>query len=466
VAVLSPIGFAISNLSMAGLAYLLQEWGLLTLTITCFSLPFFIATWFLPESARWLAASGRKEAADELIEKMAQVNRVELPKKFKLHVEKPARRYSPIDLFATPNLRKFTLITCGVWSLAMMAYYGKFVNTHYLPGSIYVHFGLNSLIDIPAMMVYGPIMSKSGRKVPLSVSLIVCGFSLIMCVVIPSDRSSVVLTSIHVVIYVIGKVAISGAFAILHLHTVEAYPTLLRTMGLAVATSAGRLAGTLGYAIDLLDVYSDIISHTVFALAAIAGGVLALMLPETKGWPLLDTVSDGEKCAHLQPTWEKWETWEKWQHARMTRQPSMSRQHSTNSGGSDKDSPENERLTESASAPSMTPRKASENLSDSEIEDAYAIDSDVENGAIMVRERLNTNEFGRQLSDASRFDRSKYSEGGTPIAPRKVQTDIDNNLTAVPSTSTAEDKFIRVPKTISFHHPLEEDDPARQMVRM
>ena len=60
------------------------------------------------------------------------------------------------------------------------------------------------------------------------------------------------MTGVHVGIYVIGKIAIDGAAAIIHLHTIEAYPTLLRVMGLALAACAGRIAGIVGYAIDLL----------------------------------------------------------------------------------------------------------------------------------------------------------------------------------------------------------------------
>ncbi len=73
-----------------------------------------------------------------------------------------------------------------------MAYYGKFVNTHYLPGSIYVHFALNSAIDFPAMIIFGPIMARHGRKMPLCVSLIICGVTLLLCIIIPTGESNVV----------------------------------------------------------------------------------------------------------------------------------------------------------------------------------------------------------------------------------------------------------------------------------
>ena len=81
---------------------------------------------FFPESPRWLIAHDRLDEAQTVIErfggkKAKPVNAEELGallekvRRHQLEREREAKKYTPIDLFRTPKLRKWTVIICYQW---------------------------------------------------------------------------------------------------------------------------------------------------------------------------------------------------------------------------------------------------------------------------------------------------------------------------------------------------------------
>ena len=84
-------------------------------------------------------------------------------------------------------------------------------------------------------------------------------------------------------------------FLIVYLYTAEIYPTQVRGMGLALTGTMARLGGFMAPYIAGLGVTNTSLPFLVFGISAIIGGLSSVMLPETRGAQLPETVEDVER---------------------------------------------------------------------------------------------------------------------------------------------------------------------------
>ena len=78
-----------------------------------FNLANFISR-FVPESVRWLLVKGKTEKAQAILEKVAKVNKKEMPVD-DLHVPVTAANKGVLELFKTWKMTKLSLIQIYAW---------------------------------------------------------------------------------------------------------------------------------------------------------------------------------------------------------------------------------------------------------------------------------------------------------------------------------------------------------------
>ncbi len=83
---------------------------------------------------------------------------------------------------------------------------------------------------------------------------------------------------------------VTCAFGTIYLYTSELYPTSLRTGGLGFSSTCGRVGAVLSPYVAMLSKVRHWLPLVVFGGAAILSGLLALLLPETLGRDLPETV--------------------------------------------------------------------------------------------------------------------------------------------------------------------------------
>lgn len=181
----------------------------------------------IPESARWLLSSGRKQEAKDVILKAASTNRVEVSEETLDRMLRGEGNQQPeteeglsiVDLFKYPNLaRKSLLLFFNWWEIIYhlnvihhnlsrliiirfannTTYYGLSWNTSHLGGNDYVNFAVAGLVEIPGTILVYFTLDRWGRRIVLCGSLILSGISLLLITIVPDGKWSSSLPIVHI----------------------------------------------------------------------------------------------------------------------------------------------------------------------------------------------------------------------------------------------------------------------------
>ena len=71
-----------------------------------------------------------------------------------------------------------------------MIYFGLSLNTSDLAGNNYINFGISGLLELPANLVGQLFLTKVGRRLTLSVSMIACGLVLFATLFVQEGKLS------------------------------------------------------------------------------------------------------------------------------------------------------------------------------------------------------------------------------------------------------------------------------------
>ncbi|XP_033021375.1 solute carrier family 22 member 13-like [Lacerta agilis] len=291
--IISHAAFSVGQMILAGLAYAFRDWRTLQLAGSAPVFALFFYLWVLPESARWLVTKGKTEEAKKLLQKASSVNKRTIPLKL-LDELKPEKTVSAgiWKLFRNPNLGKVTFIISTVWFVNSLAYYGLSLNVGGFGFDIYLTQAIFGAVEIPGRLSCIFLMQWLGRKKCQSSALLLGGAFCLLIAVIPKDLPIIV-----TVFAIMGKFIMSGSLSISYVYSAELFPTIVRQTGVGLCQTATRLAGIISPLIGLLDKYHPSIPVVIFGSAAVAGGFLACLLPETCGKELPDHMDD---IAHYQ----------------------------------------------------------------------------------------------------------------------------------------------------------------------
>ncbi|XP_070583907.1 solute carrier family 22 member 13 [Erythrolamprus reginae] len=281
--------FALGQMILAGLAFGLRDWRHLQIAGSAPVFVSFFYIWVLPESARWLVMKGKIEEAKRVIQKAATVNKRTIPQKL-LEGLKPEQKPNSsvvLDLVRNPHLAKVTLVISLIWFINSLAYYGLSLNVGSFGLDIYLTQVIFGMVEIPARILAVFLMQRFGRKTCQSLFLLLGGIFCLLILAVPKGLPVVITT-----LAVLGKFTMAGAFSTSYVYSAELFPTIIRQTGLGVCQMTARVAGIISPLVGLLGKYNTSLPVAVFGSAALLGGVVCLLLPETLGKELPDCVDD------------------------------------------------------------------------------------------------------------------------------------------------------------------------------
>ncbi|KAJ8384782.1 hypothetical protein AAFF_G00198680 [Aldrovandia affinis] len=298
VGVIDSLAWTFGSAMLAAIAYLVTDWRWLIVAVTA-PIALAMLTWrWIPESARWLIANGEVDKAHHYLQQCAKMNRREgFSAKIKpetlssvIVLEKGKKTYTYLDLVKTPKMRRMALLTGIIWFGIALTFYGISFNITGFGLNIYLTQFTYAMIEVPAKLSVYYLLDKIGRRSTEVGALLGAGVFLGINIFVPKDMQLC-----RTVIAILGKGCSSASFTTVFLYTSELYPTVVRQNGLGYNSFMARLGVSIAPLVILLDEVWKPLPQIIMCTVAIATGLVARLLPETRNKRLPETIEDIEQ---------------------------------------------------------------------------------------------------------------------------------------------------------------------------
>uniref|UniRef100_A0A8D0NN70 Major facilitator superfamily (MFS) profile domain-containing protein n=1 Tax=Sus scrofa TaxID=9823 RepID=A0A8D0NN70_PIG len=285
--VLLGYAFTLGQLILAGVAYLIRPWRWLQFAVSAPFLIFFLYSWWLPESSRWLLLHGKSQLALQNLRKVAAMNgRQEEGERLTEEVGGSSGRKGRS---VSPGMKLDRSAASPRFSNSL-AYYGLAMDLQKFGLSVYLVQVLFGMIDVPAMLVATTTMIHVGRRATVASFLILAGLMVIGNMFVPEDMQM-----LRTAQAALGKGCLASSFICVYLFTGELYPTEIRQMGMGFASVNARLGGLAAPLVTMLGEFSAVLPPMGFGATSILAGLAVCFLAETRNLPLLETIEAMER---------------------------------------------------------------------------------------------------------------------------------------------------------------------------
>lgn len=258
------------------------------------------------------------EQATSIIHKFERINKKTIdPEVFQNFMEtclrknetQMDRKYSLLDLFKTPHLRKTTLLMIVIYMSVSLVYDGYIRSITSIELDIFVSFTLASATEFPASFILTFILDRWGRRWVLSGSMFFCAIcSIVLSFTVNGNGKlriyfhnfsvskikfgfSVILSMTFMII---GRLLVNCSYNIGQQVATEYLPTVVRAQGVAFVHNLGYVSNMVSPFVIYLHVVHRSLPFWILIVVGIVGGSSILFLPETMDRELPQTLEDGE----------------------------------------------------------------------------------------------------------------------------------------------------------------------------
>ncbi|CAF2138549.1 BnaA02g12580D [Brassica napus] len=205
---------------------------------------------FAVESPRWLHLQGKDEEAIEMLKKISPVNKG-----------------------------------------SGLSYYGVPLAVRDIKVNIYLSEALNAVVELPTFVITPILLEKFSRRSSVVVNCLIGGASGMLCFVLSLLGMTNTAFALELACFFCGRIQ----FNLMAVYMVELFPTCVRNTATLMLRQALVVAGACSPIIASIGRDVPSLSFALFGLAMAGLGLFALLLPETKGSSLCDTMEAQEE---------------------------------------------------------------------------------------------------------------------------------------------------------------------------
>ncbi|XP_058024252.1 solute carrier family 22 member 3 [Ahaetulla prasina] len=295
--------FTLGVVILPGIAYVIPTWQGIQLVTTLPNFLFLLYYWLVPESPRWLITRKKAKKALQIMQSVAKENGQSLPVHFSEITVSDEEVSNPslFDLVRTPQMRKFTLILMYAWFTSAVVYQGLVLRLGLIEGNLYLEFFISAVIELPSAFLILATIDRLGRRPLFASGTLVAGVACLITAFLPKD-----IPWLSTAVAILARLGITITFELVYLVNSELYPTVFRNFGVSLCSGMCDIGGTVAPFLlyRLAAIWSEL-PLIVYCILSLLCGILVLLLPETKGQPLPETVEDVEKMLSFNGFCEK-----------------------------------------------------------------------------------------------------------------------------------------------------------------
>ncbi|XP_034836078.1 solute carrier family 22 member 6-A-like [Maniola hyperantus] len=290
---LFQIPFMIGHITTPIFAYYYRSWNTYSLAMAVPPLIYLGYFFVLSESPRWLVSVGKVEQATKIVTRAATMNGLptakieETLKKMSEDIQdrSTAAKLNYSDLFKVDLLLK-TVASCIIWMISGFTYFGFNQYVSQTSSDPFLIVAIVGSLQIPAILISVWLLKHIGRKAAV-VTFLALGGLCVLTLGVVADTFWITLT-----LGCIGVSCVSIVCTCIYIYTSELFPTVVRNMGMGACSTSMRVGSMIAPFVADLSKTVPWMPTVIFGLAPLAGALVCLLLPETKGTALPDSMKD------------------------------------------------------------------------------------------------------------------------------------------------------------------------------
>ncbi|XP_073948521.1 solute carrier family 22 member 3-like isoform X1 [Choristoneura fumiferana] len=282
-------------LALPWLALWVADWRHFLLATSLPMLLVVLTPILVPESVGWLVSKGRVDEAVTILRRFEKINKTKISQEALdefIVVAKTTKRHdeSLIIIFKNKNLRKTVFFLVISFMACALVFDGLIRLSEHLGLDFFLTFTFASATEIPSIALLVLLIDRFGRRKLVSGPLILGGVIAFVGAFVPRGVASVALA-------VTARFFSNMAYSAVIQWTPELLPTAVRASGASFVHVSGFVAAFFSPFLVYSERVWEDLPLVLVGVAAVVGGAVALLLPETAGRPLPQTLAEWDRIA-------------------------------------------------------------------------------------------------------------------------------------------------------------------------